>query len=388
MLAHRAALEAKASALEELRAARAQHAHELTQCEAAGRAHTLADDELVEAPVDGLGGPVDEQQLWLRRRAAELRTRRELGARIASLRADVAAARTRRQALGEELELATPELGRLFGAAGSLDSYLSVSEPGGSEPADARAHLLVPPLWALHAQAVELMAADARGDAPMPTGAGSVTLYSLTICAAAPAPADGRLAASPLRLRFELLLARRRVALDVDYFPALHVLAVAPAAGDAQAAECALLLAAVDPADDGSTFPHTRALLAASRGARRGRAARAFHSSPRAPAQRSRNSRVSCPNPSACASPARRRSSAARERAAARRAFPLGAEPRRHSARPTRLARRQRRHRRAGGGGRTGAPQPRADPAGHRSGCQLNTAERAYWRAARSRDFN
>ncbi|KAJ1622626.1 hypothetical protein T492DRAFT_884943 [Pavlovales sp. CCMP2436] len=210
-------LDEAGSASHELTSTRAQYAYELSLCEAAARAPAIDDDELVPAPPhDAAMGPApDEHQLRLRRRAAELRTRRELHADIRRLRISVAgmfdsdeaakyynsdeAAKyyILRTKMLDSDEAAKPELEKLLGAASSLASFLSVrSSLGGADAVEPDAHLLPPPLFVLHAH----------------------------------------------------------------YFPHLHVLGVCAPGGGSE------LLAAVDAGDDGRTFPHCRALLAASRG--------------------------------------------------------------------------------------------------------------------------
>lgn len=280
-----------ASPAQELLAIRAHLSHELSVCEVASRAPALDDNELVAAPSLEPGGPPpDEKQLRLRRRAAELRTRRELHAQIGTLRAAVSAARQRRLRLQEADESAKPELAKLLGAASSLDAYLSVPAPfGTAEPSDPQAHLLPPPLWALHAQATLLLGTPALGS----------TLYAVAIVPSAPgtqgageeasakrpakaikveagasplqpqaqpqaqrASARSVIKPSPLSVRLDILCARRKLALVFSYHPRLHVLTVSAPEGGAE------LLSAVDGSDDGLTFPHCRSLLAASRGER------------------------------------------------------------------------------------------------------------------------
>ena len=271
MLARKRRLDDVASGAQELHAERSQLQHELSLCDAASRAPALDDGELVDVPAPETGGLVpDEKQLRLRRRAAELRTRRELHAQIGALREAVTAARARRARLLDADAAVRPELVKLIGAASSLEAYLSVpSVLCAAEPADPRAHLLPPPLWSLYTEGALLVGTPALGS----------TLYSVSIAtstppvagamptphvAAAPAapcdePPDAR---APLSVRLHVLCARRRLFIEFSYFPRLHVLGAAAPEGGAE------LLRAVNVDDDGHTFPHGRALLAASRGAR------------------------------------------------------------------------------------------------------------------------
>jgi len=235
-----------------------QYAYELSLCEAAARAPAIDDDELVPAPPhDAAMGPApDEHQLRLRRRAAELRTRRELHADIRRLRISVAAARAKRTKMLDSDEAAKPELEKLLGAASSLASFLSVrSSLGGADAVEPDAHLLPPPLFVLHAHASLLIGSPKLG----------ATIYSVTISPRKPDPAATAAAlpaarAHPLTVRLEIMCARTRLVLVFEYFPHLHVLGVCAPGGGSE------LLAAVDAGDDGRTFPHCRALLAASRG--------------------------------------------------------------------------------------------------------------------------
>ncbi|KAG8465895.1 hypothetical protein KFE25_005465 [Diacronema lutheri] len=269
MLARKRRLDDVASGAQELHAERSQLQHELSLCDAASRAPALDDGELVDVPAPETGGLVpDEKQLRLRRRAAELRTRRELHAQIGALREAVTAARARRARLLDADAAVRPELVKLIGAASSLEAYLSVpSVLCAAEPADPRAHLLPPPLWSLYTEGALLVGTPALGS----------TLYSVSIAtstppvagamptphvAAAPAapcdePPDAR---APLSVRLHVLCARRRLFIEFSYFPRLHVLGAAAPEGGAE------LLRAVNVDDDGHTFPHGRALLAASRG--------------------------------------------------------------------------------------------------------------------------
>lgn len=263
MLAAKRRYDEAAPPIQELLGVRAQLSHELSTCAAASRGPALDDSELVAAPPLEPGGPVpDERQLRLRRRAAELRTRRELHAQIAVLRAAVAAARERRARLLEADEAARPELAKLLVVSSSFDAYLRVpAAPGAAEPADPRARDLAAPLWALHTQASLLLGTPALGS----------TLFAVAVVPSAdggaPEPAAGAgagavAAPAPLAVRLNVLCARRQVSLLFTYHPKLHLVAVGAPGGGAE------LLRHVDPADDGGTLPHCRALLAASRGAR------------------------------------------------------------------------------------------------------------------------
>lgn len=344
--AGRRALDARASELQELQLERAVCAREIEACETGPALTTLDEDALAPLPADpsAAGGaaaaPVDQKQVRLRRLAAELRRRRELQERIGALTAEVGVTRAKRQRLLDARERVHPELDAVLSASAPLRLYLSlsahaaVSEGGGGGAADARAaDLLEPPLHTLHARACVLLGSAQLGSTLV--GARIVPCADALAHAAHAWPAVLR--PSERCVCLELLCSRAQLSLVFSYHPAVHLLAVTAVQGKG-GVRAAELLGAIDHDDDGQTFPHCRALLAASRGARARAPAVVASRRARAPPT---GAHADAPRPRRDAR-GRWRRAGARAPPPARRRVQVGAVARRHRARRRLLPRRQR----------------------------------------------
>jgi len=249
-LAARREVDVRGQALQDLAGEREQLAYEIRKCEATALSPALDEDLL--APTEGQAA-LGAKQARLRHRAMELQRRRELHARIGKLHDEVAAARTKRQRLMGANEQVRPDLEKLLASASALKAFLTLPAAPPPDRIPERADSLPRPLFLVFAKASAAL-----------HGGNLTALYGVAVVDAPP-PQQGLDAFAPLArpsqlaVRLDVLCARSRMALVFTYLPHLHVLAVHAPEGGADT------LSELGATDDGSTFPHCRALLASSR---------------------------------------------------------------------------------------------------------------------------